>query len=296
MIPPPTAGGSSRRTAQLFNSLVQNPYDEEVEILALGRRYLLPARSAFLMSDVTRMQPLLPASRKEGFNLILVDPPWENKSVQRHTSYPTLPNRHLLALPIQKLAHSKGALVALWITNREKLRKFTEEELLPAWGAIPAATWIWLKVFRSGEMISPLNSSHHKPYEVLLLSYIPDEAASKADPRLPDVRDLPEDNLVVISELAQHSRKPPLGRILCSIGGPGLLERCVPGDGRLRGVELFAREVQAGWTAWGNEPLRFQDAHYFEPLAKPVKGLLQQAASLSESRLRCRTSCGAAVS
>jgi hypothetical protein len=60
--------------------------------------------------------------------------------------YPTLPNRSLLSLPVKQLAHADGALVALWITNREKLRQFAEKELFPAWGITPAAVWYWLKV------------------------------------------------------------------------------------------------------------------------------------------------------
>lgn len=60
--------------------------------------------------------------------------------------YPTLPNKHLLSLPVKQLAHEDGALVALWITNREKLRQFVEKELFPAWGVTLTAVWYWLKV------------------------------------------------------------------------------------------------------------------------------------------------------
>ncbi len=28
-------------------------------------------------------------------------------------------------------------------------------------------------------------------------------------------------------------------------------------------MQLFARELAAGWTSWGNEPLHFQDAALF---------------------------------
>lgn len=30
-----------------------------------------------------------------------------------------------------------------------------------------------------------------------------------------------------------------------------------------RCIELFAREMTAGWTSWGNEPLHFQESTYF---------------------------------
>jgi len=53
---------------------------------------------------------------------------------------------------------------------------------------------------------------------------------------------------------------------------PGfLLNRCfaallsgfLPGPKKVKGIELFARELTAGWTSWGNEPLRFQHLPYF---------------------------------
>lgn len=60
--------------------------------------------------------------------------------------YQTLPNRFFLSLPIQQLSHTEGALVALWVTNREKLRAFVENELFPKWGVKYMATMYWLKV------------------------------------------------------------------------------------------------------------------------------------------------------
>lgn len=57
-----------------------------------------------------------------------------------------MPNNYFLSLPVKQLAHSGGALVALWVTNREKLRTFVENELFPKWGVKSAATIYWLKV------------------------------------------------------------------------------------------------------------------------------------------------------
>ncbi|KAH1073581.1 hypothetical protein J1N35_025909, partial [Gossypium stocksii] len=47
---------------------------------------------------------------------------------------PTLPNRYFLSIPIKQLTHRGGALMALWVTNREKLCTFIEKELFPTWG------------------------------------------------------------------------------------------------------------------------------------------------------------------
>ena len=42
------------------------------------------------------------------------------------------------------------------MTNRSRLWRFMERELLPAWGLTIAATWLWLKVTNYGEPVSPL--------------------------------------------------------------------------------------------------------------------------------------------
>jgi len=48
---------------------------------------------------------------------------------------------------VQELAHPDGALLVLWITNREKLRAFVEKKLLPSWGVKDPTVFYWLKVY-----------------------------------------------------------------------------------------------------------------------------------------------------
>ncbi|CAM6083784.1 unnamed protein product [Calypogeia fissa] len=258
------------RTYQLFNTLIEN-VDEEAIGECGGAYFLLPRDSQFVISDVSQVHQIIPHNNQDtgspnpGYNIIVIDPPWENKSVQRNSLYPMMPNRQLFSLPIRRLAHSEGALVALWITNREKLQQFVEKELFPAWGVKLAATWYWLKLNASGQMISPLDLQHHKPYECLLLGYLfgqSQEAASIESAQEDDTRKVseshmlyPPEKFVVMSIPGDHSRKPPLG---------SLLARYAPGPRPIRGVELFARELHTGWTSWGNEPLYFQNLKYFQ--------------------------------
>lgn len=46
--------------------------------------------------------------------------------------------------------------MALWLTDRQRLRRFVEGELLPAWGLRPLAHWVWLKVAADGQPVTPL--------------------------------------------------------------------------------------------------------------------------------------------
>ncbi|CAN1126854.1 Methyltransferase-like protein 2 [Linum perenne] len=240
----------NQRVVPVFNNLVVNETGDEVEAEFLNRKYVIPRESCFYMSDLKQIHNLIPADSSSGFNLILIDPPWENGSAHQKLMYPTLPNRYFLSLPIKQLVHSDGALVALWVTNRERLRRFIEEELFPSWEVTYAATIFWLKVKPDGSLISDLDLFHHRPYECLLLGYCDGKGAgSELLQKMGPIEDK-----IVISIPGVYSRKPPIGE---------LLQKHVPGRETPRCIELFAREMMARWTSWGNEPLRFQDSSYF---------------------------------
>ncbi|XP_051149687.1 methyltransferase-like protein 2 isoform X2 [Andrographis paniculata] len=245
-----TAGDESRRVARVFGNFVANEGSDDIEAEFLGHEYILPKESCFYMSDLRQIHNLIPAESDNGFNLIVIDPPWENSSAHQKQIYQTLPNRYFLSLPIKQLTHTDGALIVLWVTNREKLRSFVENELFPKWGVERIATFYWLKVKPHGSMISELDLFHHKPYECLLLGFSRGKEMNSemGVDRIPD-------NQVVVSIPGSYSRKPPIGEVL--------LDYYVPELRRGRRVELFGREMMGGWTSWGNEPLHFQDSIYF---------------------------------
>jgi hypothetical protein len=102
----------------------------------------------------------------------------------------------------------------LWITNREKLWKFVEEELFPAWGVKDHTVFYWLKVKPDGSLIGNLDLLHHRPYECLLVGYI---NLNKEAVRGSKFKFL-EERRVIMSVPGAHSRKPPLQSILvCSL-------------------------------------------------------------------------------
>ncbi|KAM7517154.1 hypothetical protein LguiA_006737 [Lonicera macranthoides] len=242
---------NEQRVMPIFNNLVVNETSSDVVAEFLNSRYILPKDSCFYMSDLKLIRNLIPAESDCGFNLIVVDPPWENSSAYQKMKYPTLPSRYFLSVPIKQITHKNGALVALWVTNREKLWDFVEKELFPTWGVKYVATLYWLKVKADGLLISELDLFHHRPYECLLLGYCHGEAVdSECLSRLPPI----PDNQVVISVPGDYSRKPPIGELLLEY---------VPGPKPAQCIELFAREMFGGWTSWGNEALHFQDSRYF---------------------------------
>ena len=72
------------------------------------------------------------------------------------------------SLPVPHLV-APGALVGIWVTNKQKYLRFTKSELFPHWSVELVAEWFWAKVTRRGELVTELDSPHKKPYEPLLI-------------------------------------------------------------------------------------------------------------------------------
>lgn len=68
---------------EVFNCMIGNPADQPLLLTVLGGSYLIPADSQFLMSDISFLQPLIDTKPPSGYNLIVIDPPWDNGSVRR---------------------------------------------------------------------------------------------------------------------------------------------------------------------------------------------------------------------
>ena len=69
-------------------------------------------------------------------------------------SYGMMNEEELLKLPIETLLRPQG-LVAVWITNNERLESHVKEELFPHWNLQCVAKWYWLKVIISVSFFMP---------------------------------------------------------------------------------------------------------------------------------------------
>jgi len=233
----------------LHNVVVSNPGDRtSTAITSDGNEFLIPPRSTFLCSTLqqglscfTSAVRTLPAACgrhtwPDRFDLILMDPPWANRSARHAKSYSTSENQRgdpfQQALKIVEAHVVPGGLVAVWITNKAAIRGHVVQSF-ESLGLFLQEEWIWIKTTVHGEPTTPLNGIWRKPYETVLLfrqgpSQRPHRRIIAA---VPDV----------------HSRKPSLKR---------LLEELLPAD--YAALELFARSLTAGWWSWGDDVLKFQ--------------------------------------
>ncbi|XP_003464466.2 N(6)-adenine-specific methyltransferase METTL4 isoform X2 [Cavia porcellus] len=236
----------------LFSRVIENNSSFSKMITLMGQKYLLPPKSSFLLSDISCIQPLLNCGKM--FDVIVIDPPWQNKSVKRSNRYSYLSPLQIQQIPVPQLA-APDCLVITWVTNRQRHLRFVRDELYPSWSVETLAEWHWVKITKTGEFVFPLDSPHKKPYEGLILGRVQGKAILPSS--CPEVKVLPPpDGKVIVSvPCALHSHKPPLAEVLKDYIKPG--GEC---------LELFARSLQPGWTSWGNEVLKFQHVDYFVAL------------------------------
>ncbi|KAK6990373.1 methyltransferase-like protein 4 isoform X1 [Biomphalaria glabrata] len=246
--------------------------NEDCKLVKVGHdEFLIPKRCSFLTSSfdyfISRGYQQMITS--QGFDLLVIDPPWPNKSVKRKKSYATFNELNLKSLPVHQLGKD-GGLICIWVTNKEQLINFVKDELFPHWCVEWIADWFWMKVTKSGVPVCDINSSHKKPYEQLIIGRcnlsagqvvtrihktLNNQLVEKQREKEMSPARLPQNFLIVSVPCSLHSKKPPLSDVFSPYLPPN--PNC---------IELFARNLVPEWSSWGNEPLRHQHSDYFEPV------------------------------
>lgn len=186
------------------------------------------------------------------FDLIVMDPPWPNRSARRkkgsyHTASDLDGIRSTLSLIPVACHLAPNGLAAVWITNKAGVLELltSPRGLFAEWGLELVGEWTWLKVTTAGEPMVEVDSTWRKPWERLLI----------AKRRGAEGTRMPNRGRVIVSVPDLHSRKPNLRPLFEDILPPGY-----------RGLEIFARNLTAGWWSWGDEVLKFQQPdHWAEP-------------------------------
>ncbi|KAK0395588.1 hypothetical protein QR680_001344 [Steinernema hermaphroditum] len=200
-----------------------------------------PPGSSFLMGHVNLSRHLTISA--QCFDFILMDPPWQNRSVKRKSTYSMFENKDLSELRIPDLLNEEG-LIAMWVTNSHRAQA-AAEAIISEWKLQWIATWHWLKITKSFAPVYQFTPHHKVPFESLFLACRP-ESIGKYD----FIRD---DFCFASVPHGCHSRKPPVHAVLHHLG--------LPLTGR--NLELYARCLQPHFTSVGYEPLRFQNKIFF---------------------------------
>ncbi|KAK3318502.1 MT-A70-domain-containing protein [Apodospora peruviana] len=217
--------------------------------------YIIPEESHYLLGSIESQRPnFLSQATPPKFDLMILDPPWPNRSAKRKRcggggSYQSLTDleslRQLLSLiPVASRLSANG-LVAVWVTNSPRSADLltSPRGFFDEWQVELVGEWTWLKVTSGGEPIVDLHSAWRKPWERLLI------AKKRGGKPLPADKGWPNglQRKVIVTVPDVHSRKPNLRGLFDEILAPGY-----------QALEVFARNLTAGWWCWGDQVLLFQ--------------------------------------
>ncbi|KAI2637089.1 MT-A70 family [Hypomontagnella submonticulosa] len=240
-------GTSNIGKSSLKMSRKRKQHTPDNEAFDAARIPFIPDRSHYLLGTIESQRQNFLADAPV-FDLMVLDPPWPSRSVKRKQDgytvvYGMREAKSLLSqIPVSSHLKPDG-LVAMWVTNKAAVAELLTSPggIFSEWGLEPVGEWIWLKITSSGEPVINIEAQWRKPWERLLLARkkggtVKAPIPTKVIMGVPDV----------------HSRKPNLR---------SLFQNILPED--YSGLEVFARNLTAGWWSWGNEVLYFQQRHHW---------------------------------
>ncbi|RMX87446.1 hypothetical protein D0869_02348 [Hortaea werneckii] len=268
----------------------------------------LPPHSTFSLTNCRHSTPFRnslraqaalsePPTTRRTFDVILLDPPWPNRSIKRSHRTPggsnysvprTLSNlTDLLYSTDLEMLMCRDCLVGVWITNKPSIREAVldpEEGLFAMWGMELVEEWIWLKTTAKGDPVSGLEGTWRKPYEVFLVGRRGGMAGTGGVGVGEEEEGMGGDDgeggrresergrekmkrRVILGVPDLHSRKPCLKGLVEEILLRDYHHNCHDYDdeGRTgyRALEVFARNLVAGWWSWGDECVKFNWEGYW---------------------------------
>jgi N6-adenosine-specific RNA methylase IME4 len=229
---------------------------------AKEHHFTIPPRSTLFLSDSAHSESFRASFREltdeynlpRHFDVVLLDPPWPNRSAKRKGAYEQIGGmpylkKMLFRMDIDNyLEHN--ALIGVWITNKSSLREHVlgPGGLFETWNVGLFEEWIWIKTTTKGEPMFDIDSPMRKPYEILLLGRAAPNAWTTMT-HAPHIR-----RRVIAAVPDMHSRKPCLKK---------MLEEYIPEPADYSALEVFSRYLVTGWTSWGNEVLKFNCDYYW---------------------------------
>ncbi|WP_373945041.1 MT-A70 family methyltransferase [Paracoccus marcusii] len=175
-----------------------------------------------------------------GFDLIMADPPWryemrsekgEAKSPMAH--YDCLSIEDIATLPVSALA-APNCLLWLWSLNTMLPQAL---QVIEAWGFEYKTAGHWVKTTVNGKLNFGTGYILRGAGEPFLIGTRGSPKTAK------NVRS------VVMGRIREHSRKPEEAFVEA--------EKLMPDARR---IEVFSRQRRAGWSNWGHESEKFEEA------------------------------------
>ncbi|KAL9024340.1 MAG: hypothetical protein Q9196_006587 [Gyalolechia fulgens] len=215
------------------NRIISNPFPQSVQlkVLDLAHGYRVPPIFTFMLSKVGQPEAQLFSRAAHRF---FSEPNISAEPAQSMEVLQDILGKHI----------APGGLVACWITNKDAVRG-TALRAFETWNVELVEEWAWLKTTVHGDPIGAIDGIVRQPYEILLI----DRAVNltNQNDEVPVADERVKYRLVVgVPDL--HSRKPSL---------KALIEPMMEDNLKYRALEIFARNLTAGWWSWGDEVLKY---------------------------------------
>ena len=262
-----------------------------LDIMSTNAKYHIPPLSAFFLANIDHQSadifsltvndifstPTATAAPGQ-FDVIVLDPPWQNRSVRRSGEYNTIAEKFTgcqVAIPSMgtqdigsEVEQNDGpihvvrgmlgkhiaptGLVACWITNKASVREKVTDAF-KVWDVDLIEEWTWLKLTTKGEPVYDIEGLWRKPYEIVMLGRKRDtDIHGSPTVKVQDKVEVTRRMIFGVPDF--HSRKPCLKT---------LIEQMMPDPSSYRALEIFARNLTAGWWSWGDEVLKFNwESHW----------------------------------
>lgn len=249
--------------------LIHNPHSIPLSLSTVSppQSFNVPSGSAFYLANIDKRSAIhFSASVRSfystptatagpgQFDLILLDPPWDNRSAKRSGGYPIMPKKsHPMDVLVEMLGQhiAPAGVVVCWITNKRGAREWVMRAF-ESWGVELVEEWAWLKTTATSIPVADIEGVWRKPYEIVLVGRQVDRTM-----RYEPIGSTPEQPIlqrVIVAVPDIHSRKPCLKE---------LLESVILHPQNYRALEVFARSLTAGWYSWGNEAIKYNRNDYW---------------------------------
>ncbi|XP_055321056.1 DNA N6-methyl methyltransferase [Sitodiplosis mosellana] len=215
-----------------------------------GTSHIVPPKCTFSNANIQNIDRIEPAN---GYDLVVMDPPWWNKYVRRSrkfnsdNSYQMLSNDHIASIPIEMVTQPNRTLVAIWCTNAPSMIQAVKETFLSRWNLQLLATWYWMKITKYGEPICDFDLPLKKqPFERLFIACHKDNTHDF---------NIPNERMIFSVPSSIHSHKPPLQDLF--------IPYFTKSADEVSCLELFARYLLPNCTSIGLEVLKLQNLQLF---------------------------------
>lgn len=237
----PRAKTQANKTQKLLNSqkkrfksdpivIAKQVLDNIIEAIEANSEQISRLNTTtYITCDLRYMDPESIITKFGHFDIVVVDPPWQNTPNEPNT----LTNQEILNIPLEKL--SKGGFCFLWILNNNINAGY---ECLNKWGYDIVDRLVWIRTQNEEKKVEIAQGRFFMRSSVMCLIGYKSPSNDRVEFRSKIAND------IIVADIKKNSQKPEQLYTIIDLMMPGSKK-----------VEIFAQNnnLKKGWLSMGNE-------------------------------------------